>query len=74
VHGKRCRFLSRSGRLTRSRPCSRAAFVAARGTQSWRFERRRLSPGRYRILSRATDSAGNVESKTSRAVVARVRT
>jgi hypothetical protein len=74
--GRLCRFLSGNGRLGRRVSCSRRAYLRARGTTSWRLNRRvRLPPGRYIAWSRAVDAAGNVErsSRTDNFVRFRVR-
>lgn len=65
--GQRCRFLTRQGRLSRSSSCTRARWLSATGTKSWRLRLpRRLPHGSYQILTRAVDSAGNVERAHAR--------
>jgi dienelactone hydrolase len=55
AHG-RCRFMKRSGALTRPRSCRRPLEFVARGTAHWRLNLRiRLSPGRYLLRSVAVD-------------------
>jgi hypothetical protein len=50
----------RSGKLTPARKCSKAVFLKAKGTTSWSLSvKRKLPRGRYTILVRATDAAGN---------------
>lgn len=62
VDGRRCRFLQPSGALSRPRPCTTRAYLAARGTARWTFRRTlRLAPGTYRLAVRGVDAAGNVE-------------
>jgi hypothetical protein len=58
--GKKCRFVARSGKLTPARKCSKAVFLKANGTTSWTLSvKRKLPRGRYTVLARATDAAGN---------------
>lgn len=69
----RCRFLTASGRLGRPRSCGRPVLLPVTGTGIWRFAPAgRLPAGRYRLLARATDTAGHVE-RTSRAMRFRIR-
>ena len=59
--GKRCRFLSRSHRLSRARSCSKPVWLTASGTSRWSFRLpRKLSHGRYQVAVRAVDSSGNL--------------
>lgn len=74
--GDRCRALRQNGTFGRAVGCRRAVFLPARGTTRWTFSRRvTLRPGRYRIVARGVDAAGNTErAVTSRnAVRLRVR-
>jgi hypothetical protein len=58
----RCRFLTARGRFAGAGSCRRARFLRARGARTWSFGPRvRLTPGRYRLVARAGDTAGNVE-------------
>jgi hypothetical protein len=62
AHG-RCRFVTVRRRFSRARSCRRARFLHVRGAPTWTFAPKlRLTPGRYRLTARATDTAGNVES------------
>ncbi|HET6864364.1 MAG TPA: hypothetical protein VFH80_00495, partial [Solirubrobacteraceae bacterium] len=55
AHG-RCRFVRRSGVLTRPRSCRRPIEFVARGTAHWRLRLQvSLAPGRYVIRSVAVD-------------------
>ncbi len=55
AHG-RCRFVTRSGALTRRRSCRRPIEFVARGTAHWSLKlRTRLAPGPYVIRSVAVD-------------------
>jgi hypothetical protein len=67
--GARCRFLGRRGTLGSPRACSRPVYLRAKGTSSWRLERKgAFPPGTYRIDLRARDGAGNRE-RTKRATL-----
>jgi subtilase family serine protease len=56
--GKKCRFLSAKGRAGRATSCARPRFLKARGTGAWTLKIR-AGKGRYVVLVRATDLAGN---------------
>jgi hypothetical protein len=69
-----CRFLDATGRLAHRADCHRRIWLAARGTASWRFARQAALPrGRYVVLVRGTDRAGNVQHLQTRANVQRPR-
>src|SRR4051812_11343127 len=66
----RCRFFRGRGRFTKSRPCSKPVYLRARvrkgrrGTVTWSFTARgAFGSHLYSLRSRATDSAGNVETR-----------
>jgi Domain of unknown function (DUF4430) len=61
--GTLCRFRSRSGGLSAPRSCARRAYLPARTAGgSWALGLGKgLAPGLWRVWSRATDGAGNVE-------------
>lgn len=61
--GTQCRFRTRSGGLTAPRPCSRQVYVRTRSVGSdWILPLKRpLTPGLWRVWSRAIDGAGNRE-------------
>lgn len=67
VVGHRCRFLRSNGHFARATSCRRPLFVRrARGTGHWRFSRGGRYPrGRYVLVVRAVDRAGNVELGTA---------
>jgi hypothetical protein len=67
VVGHRCRFLRSNGRFTRASSCRRPLFARrARGTSHWRFSRGGRYPrGRYVLVVRAVDRAGNFELGTA---------
>jgi gamma-glutamyltranspeptidase/glutathione hydrolase len=58
--GRRCRFVTAAGRLTRARSCAKPVVLAARGTRRFRVSLRRTLPaGRYIVSARALDGRGN---------------
>lgn len=62
--GTQCRFRTRSGSFTAPRSCAARAWVTTRsvgGNWSLPLGRTGLAPGLWRVWSRATDGAGNVE-------------
>jgi len=63
--GTQCRFRTARGRFTTARPCSQPEWVTARtaGTR-WILPlgKKKLPTGAWRVESRATDGAGNVET------------
>jgi hypothetical protein len=72
----RCRYLGPNGRLGKRRHCLRGApQLLARGRARWKLRvRARLPRGRYVLLVRAVDTAGNVEKARRRgANVTRLR-
>ena len=70
--GKQCKYLTRSARLSRSGTCKTPRFVSAKGTKNWQLKLpRRLPHGSYQILTRAVDSAGNVERAHARRLAIR---
>jgi hypothetical protein len=64
-HAKRCRYLTKRGRLTRHyRRCRNSIPLRAKGKRHWRFGRKvRLPRGRYRITARGVDRAKNREKR-----------
>lgn len=57
VAGGRCRFVARSGRVTRPRSCRRRTYLRARGTARWTLRiRHRLPRGRYVVAARSYDA------------------
>ena len=62
--GRRCRFVAANGRLTKARKCSKRLFLRAKGKGAWTLRlARKLPRGRYTILVRAVDGAGNRQAK-----------
>jgi hypothetical protein len=60
--GGGCRYLRSDGTLGPSADCRKARFLLARGASRWRLRTSRAVPGgRYRVLLRAVDAAGNRE-------------
>jgi hypothetical protein len=66
--GKRCRPVSRAGRLGRARSCGRPVFLRATGTTSWRLTLPRLPHGTYLLEVRARDAARNLGTAVTRTV------
>jgi hypothetical protein len=64
--GKRCRFLTRNGRLGQSRSCKTAPpLYTAKGTTKWSFNvRGPLPSGNYVAFVAAKDNMGNTERRT----------
>jgi dienelactone hydrolase len=73
-HG-RCRFVQRSGALTRPRSCGGPIEFTARGTSRWSLRMTlTLAPGRYVIRSAAVDRLGHRQSRSPAALASiRVR-
>jgi hypothetical protein len=65
-HGKRCRFLTPTGRLGKLRKCTPSVWLSAAGAKKWRVPLDRLRGGTYRIRIRAVDFAGNIEHSHGR--------
>ncbi|MFL5896325.1 MAG: hypothetical protein ACJ76Z_14590 [Thermoleophilaceae bacterium] len=61
--GKKCSFLAKGARFSRKKSsCAKPHWISAHGTATWRLRLpKRLAHGKYRVLTRAVDSAGNVE-------------
>jgi hypothetical protein len=71
--GGRCRFLLRSGRLSRPRSCGRPITYRARGTGHWSLRLRiRIPAGTYLVRSDAVDGY-NRHQRHSASSVARIR-
>jgi hypothetical protein len=71
-HGKHCQYLTRSARLGRSSTCKSPRWLSATGTKHWRLSLpRHMQNGSYQILTRAVDSAGNVERAHARRLAIR---
>jgi hypothetical protein len=67
---KTCKRLASTGRLKSATikrgTCALSGFLKAKGTTSWKLTlKHKLPTGKYVITSRATDSAGHVESSFS---------
>jgi hypothetical protein len=62
--GRRCRFVTGAGRLTKARKCTKRVFLRAKGRATWTLRvNRKLPRGRYTIAVRATDRAGNRQKR-----------
>lgn len=71
--GKQCQFLGRGARISRKRTsCTRPHWLSAHGTATWSLRLpKRLRAGSYQVLTRAVDSAGNVERAHARRLAIR---
>jgi hypothetical protein len=66
-HGRGCRFVTPAGGLTAPRDCRQPLLLLARGTTRWSFHLALHVPlGRYRVVVRALDAAGNFERAQGR--------
>jgi len=71
-HGQHCQFLTRTAKFSRSSACKSPRWLSATGTKQWRLTLpRKLRHGSYQILTRAVDSAGNVERAHARRLAVR---
>lgn len=60
VSRKKCRFLSSLKRFEKARSCRKPIFLTAKGTSRWSYSvKTKLPKGRYVVMARATDTAGN---------------
>jgi len=64
--GGRCRWLGSNGRLGSSTSCSKPRFMRAKGAARWSLKVRVRGRGSWRVLSRAVQSGGTVETLTSK--------
>jgi Carboxypeptidase regulatory-like domain len=65
--GRKCRFVTAAGGLTKARNCSKPVWLKAKGTRMWTFTtKRRLPRGSYTIQVRARDVAGNRQAKVAK--------
>lgn len=66
----RCRFLERSGKLSRPRPCGRPIEFLARGTSSWSLRLRIAAPpGHYLVRADAVDRLHHHQRHSAASVV-----
>jgi hypothetical protein len=64
ARGRKCRFVTPGGRLTKGRGCANALWLKAKGASSWSFDTsRRLPRGTYTLRVRARDAAGNRQAR-----------
>ncbi len=67
--GRKCRFVTATGGLTKARSCSKPVWLKTKGTTTWTFTtKRRLPRGTYTIQVRARDVAGNRQAKVAKRV------
>jgi hypothetical protein len=67
--GKRCRFLTAGGRLTKAVTCAIPASIVASGGRHWRVHPPGALPaGKYTVVAFAIDAAGNVSKTTVRRI------
>ena len=60
VSGKKCRFLASGNKFAKARSCRKPVFLKAKGTTKWSYSlKAKLGKGRYIVMARATDTAGN---------------
>jgi hypothetical protein len=70
--GKKCQFMSRTSRLGHAKSCKSPRWISAKGTKTWSLKLpKRMPKGSYTILTRAVDSAGNVERAHTRRLAVR---
>jgi hypothetical protein len=65
-HGKKCRFLTKTGRLGKAGKCTRSSWLTAVGTKTWRVPLSKLRKGTYKVRIRAVDLSGNIEKSHGR--------
>jgi hypothetical protein len=65
--GKRCRYLTKKGRLSGFKSCKKkATYFTAKGTSKWTFKVKGPLPvGKYLALVKAKDDLGNTERQTA---------
>jgi sugar lactone lactonase YvrE len=63
--GGRCRWLNSKGRLSGSASCSKPRFMKAKGKDHWSLKVKVRGRGSWRVLSRATQNGGTVETLTN---------
>ena len=65
--GRKCRFVTASGALTRARSCAKPVWLKAKGTTAWSLTtKRRLPRGTYAVQVRARDAAGNRQARATK--------
>ena len=58
--GKKCAFLSGTKRFSKARSCKKPIYLGAKGRSKWSYRfKGKLRKGKYRVIVRATDTAGN---------------
>jgi hypothetical protein len=64
--GSRCRWLNSKGRLSGTTSCSKPRFMTAKGRDRWSLRVKVRGRGSWRMLSRAVQNGGAVETAVSR--------
>lgn len=64
--GSRCRWLNSKGHLSGAKSCSKPRFMKAKGRERWSLRVRVRGRGSWRVLSRAVQNGGVVETALSR--------
>ncbi|HKN93897.1 MAG TPA: thrombospondin type 3 repeat-containing protein [Thermoleophilaceae bacterium] len=64
--GSRCRWLNSKGHLGGATSCSKPRFMKAKGTDHWSLRVKVRGRGSWRVLSRAVQDGGTVETALSR--------
>jgi hypothetical protein len=57
----KCQYVNKHGHLGQATSCARHAWLAARGTTSWKLRLRSLPSGYYKVWARALDAKKHVE-------------
>jgi hypothetical protein len=63
--GGRCRWLSSKGKLSGPTSCGKPRFMKAKGTDRWSLRLKIRGRGSWRVLSRAVQKGGTVETLTT---------
>jgi sugar lactone lactonase YvrE len=63
--GGRCRWLSSKGKLSGPTSCGKPRFMKAKGTDRWSLRLKVRGRGSWRVLSRAVQKGGTVETLTT---------
>jgi sugar lactone lactonase YvrE len=64
--GGRCRWLDSKGRLSSPKSCAKPHFMKAKGSERWSLRVKVRGRGSWRVLSRAVQNGGTVETAVNR--------